>query len=333
MLALSAPAPELAARRFDVLRELSHLQFVSGEAVARRLGCSRATVSNAIRAAAQAGLPVHAVHGRGYRLARPVSWLDPVALRATFARRGIEFRFFDQLASTNAHLLAWAQEGAPHRALVCAEWQSRGRGRRGREWHAGLGGALTFSLLWRSPRAASRLAGLSLAVGVILTRVLRDMGLAAAMVKWPNDIQVGEGKLAGVLIELAGDVLGPSSAVIGVGINAHGGDELSHRLGREISDLGAHLGPRDRNALLLAATDALDEGLARFEAEGFAAFRDEWQACHAHQGRLVELLQADGAIIAGRALGVDEQGALLLEMDGATRAFHSGELSLRAAGA
>lgn len=329
-----ADNPDLgfSARQFAVLRALSHLDFVSGESVARRLGCSRATVHNAIRAATRAGLPVHAIHGRGYRLGSPISWLDAERLHVALAPRGIALRFREHLPSTNADLLAWSQAGAPHRALVCAEWQTQGRGRRGREWHIGLGGALTFSLLWRSARPAARLSGLSLAVGVMLTRALRDLGLTRARVKWPNDVQVDEAKLAGVLIELGGDMLGPSNVVIGMGINVFGGEALGRRLGRAVCDLHSFLGPLDRNTLLLALVGRLDEGLSDFEQFGFAAFREAWQACHAYQGRDVILTQAEQRPIEGRVLGVDAQGALRLATAEGGRLVHVGEISLRAAG-
>lgn len=283
---------------------------------------------------------MHAVHGRGYRLASSVSWLDAERLTQVFAPQGISLRHLDQVASTNALMLEWAATGepqrAPHRALVTAEWQAQGRGRRGRDWHAGLGSGLTFSFLWRSGRPAAQLSGLSLAVGVALVKGLRAMGLARAQVKWPNDIQVAGAKLAGVLIELASDklasdVLGPSTAVIGVGINVLGGEGLTRQVGQPVTDLHAHLGPIDRNALLLHLIAALDSELARFERDGFAAFHDDWQACHAHQDQPVCIQPGQGEAIAGVARGVDAQGALLLETSAGMRSFHSGEVSLRAA--
>jgi BirA family biotin operon repressor/biotin-[acetyl-CoA-carboxylase] ligase len=316
------------AQLLNVLRQLSPEVFLSGEEVARRLGCSRATVNNAIRAAAQAGIPVHAVHGRGYRLARPVSWLDGDRLSNAMARRGVALRHLDQVGSTNAHLLEWAASGAPHRAVVSAEWQSQGRGRRGRTWHAGLGCGLMFSLLWRSNRPAAELSGLSLAVGVALAKALGGLGLRS-MVKWPNDIQVDGAKLAGVLIELSGDMLGPSAAVIGVGVNVLGADALTGQVGQPVTDLHRHLGVMDRNELLLALVAGLDAELARFEQGGFAVFREEWQACHAHQGKDVLIHSGQAEPIMGRAVGVDEQGALLLDTGSELRRFHSGDVSLR----
>lgn len=280
------------------------------------------------------------MHGRGYRLAAPVSWLDADRLTQAFAPRGITLRHLDQIDSTNASMLEWAAGGEPyrasHRSLVTAEWQAQGRGRRGREWHAGLGDGLMFSFLWRSGRPAAQLSGLSLAVGVALVQGLRAMGLARAQVKWPNDIQVAGAKLAGVLIELAGDkfasdVLGPSTAVIGVGINVQGGEDLTRQVGQPVTDLHAHLGPVDRNELLLRLIAALDADLARFERDGFVAFHDDWQACHAHQDQLVCIQSGQGESISGVARGVDAQGALLLETPAGMRSFHSGEVSLRAA--
>jgi BirA family biotin operon repressor/biotin-[acetyl-CoA-carboxylase] ligase len=338
----------LPAQLLPVLRQLSPDTFLSGEEIAQRLGCSRATVHNAIRAALAVGFAVHAVHGRGYRLAAPVSWLDADRLAQIFAPRGITLRHLDQVTSTNALMLQWAAAGeiyaaldglptrAPHRSLLTAEWQAQGRGRRGRDWHAGLGGGLMFSFLWRSGRPAAQLSGLSLAVGVALVNGLRAMGIPRAQVKWPNDIQVGGAKLAGVLIELAADkyasdVLGPSTAVIGIGINVSGGEGLTRQVGQAVTDLHAHLGPIDRNDLLLGLISALDADLVRFERDGFAAFRDDWHACHAHQGQPVFIQTGQGETVSGLARGVDAQGALLLETSAGVCTFHSGEVSLRAA--
>lgn len=313
-----------------VLRQLSHEDFLSGEILAKRLGCSRATVNNAIREAAAGGVSVHAVHGRGYRLARPLSWLVPDRLHGEFAPRGICLRCFDQLPSTNTHLLEWAQSGAPHRALVVSELQSAGRGRRGRSWHGGLGSGLTFSLLWRSSRPVAELSGLSLAVGAALVGALREFGLDRAMVKWPNDVQVDDAKLAGVLIELTGDMLGPSAAVIGVGVNVLGGEALTEEVGQPVTDMQRHVGPVDRNDLLLVLVAGLDASLGRFEREGFGGFRQAWQDCHAHQNRPVRVHTGQGETILGRAVGVDEQGALLLDTGSGLMRFHAGEVSLRA---
>ncbi|MDO9227272.1 MAG: biotin--[acetyl-CoA-carboxylase] ligase [Pseudomonadota bacterium] len=315
----------------DILRQLSHDDFHSGEEVARRLHISRASVHNAVQEAEAFGLRVQAVRGRGYRLAQPISWLNLDAFAPRLNDCGVRCQLVDVLDSTNSHLMQLAHEGEPHKSLVVAEWQAKGRGRRGRTWLAGLGGSLTFSLLWRFNRPASELSGLSLVVGMGLTRVLRDLGLVAAGVKWPNDILVEDAKLAGVLIELVGDMLGPSTAIIGVGVNVLGSDALRGQIDQAVTDLSEHLpvNQLDRNALLGAMVTRLNGDLERFDGAGFAPFRAEWEALHAYQKRHVHVLTGLGEQIGGQLAGVDDGGALLLDTEQGTRRFHSGEVSLR----
>lgn len=313
----------------EVLRQLSHQDFVSGEQIARRLGCSRATIHNAVQEANEIGVAIHAVQGRGYRLAVPLDWLDPALFTGRLEAAGFHVHYFDRLSSTNSFLLDESRRGVPHRTVAIAEWQTQGRGRRGRTWLAPLGNGLAFSLLWRSGRPAAELSGLSLAVGVALVGALQALGLMEAKVKWPNDIVVNGQKLAGVLIELSGDMLGPSTAVVGVGINLQGGDDLTRAVGQAVTDMSTHLGQVNRNEVFMALLTALDEGLTRFEHAGFAAFREDWNSCHAYHGRIVSVQTGQGERITGVAKGVDELGALLLETQDGVQRFHSGEVSLR----
>jgi BirA family biotin operon repressor/biotin-[acetyl-CoA-carboxylase] ligase len=315
----------------DILRQLSHEDFRSGEDVARRLHLSRASVHNAVHEAEGLGLHIQAVRGRGYRLARPVTWLDQALFSPPLALRGFQSHLEPILDSTNAHLMTLAQAGAVHKSLVVAEWQGRGRGRRGRTWLAGLGGSLMFSLLWRFNRPAGELSGLSLVVGLGLAQVLRDLGIQHASVKWPNDILVNGAKLAGVLIELTGDVLGPSAAVIGVGLNVMGSESYRDSLDQPVTDLSEHLTGHglDRNVLLREIASRLNDHLERFDDAGFAPFRPGWEAHHAHQNQTVHVLTGHGERIVGQAVGVDDGGALLLATERGLQRFHSGEVSLR----
>ncbi|MBU1664228.1 MAG: biotin--[acetyl-CoA-carboxylase] ligase [Gammaproteobacteria bacterium] len=315
----------------DLLRQLSHEDFRSGEEVARCLRISRASVHNAVHEAESLGLRVQAVRGRGYRLALPVTWLDAEVFAPPLSDHGVHSQRVDTLDSTNAHLMLQAQSGAPHKSLVVAEWQGRGRGRRGRIWLSGLGGGLMFSVLWRFNRPACELSGLSLVVGLGLAQVLRELGVKRAGVKWPNDILVDGAKLAGVLIELAGDMLGPSAAVIGVGVNVLGAESLRGEVEQAVTDLSEHLPEHalDRNVLLRELVLRLNDYLERFDIAGFAPFRQDWEALHVHQNQSVRVLNGLGEFIPGQAVGVDEGGALLLATESGVQRFHSGEVSLR----
>jgi BirA family biotin operon repressor/biotin-[acetyl-CoA-carboxylase] ligase len=320
----------------SVLTRLADGEFHSGEALARGLDVSRASVWNAVRDLETLGLEIYKVHGRGYRLPQPVSLLERAAverhLGTKVERFALDIRY--EANSTNTTLLECAAGGAPGGSVLAAEWQSGGRGRLGRVWHAGVGEALTFSLLWRFARGAAALSGLSLAVGVGLARALAAAGARGVALKWPNDVVCGEGKLAGILTELAGDALGPTAAVIGVGINVRLSAATRARIGQAATDVETACGTTpDRNHLLARVLIELDRVLDAFGRDGFAPLRAEWQGCHAHQGRRVTLTLPDGTRQSGSARGVAEDGSFLLETRSGTKRYHSGEISLRPASA
>lgn len=174
------------------------------------------------------------------------------------------------------------------------------------------------------------MTGLSLAVGVALVRALHGLGARDVMLKWPNDLVLPGGKLGGILIEVEGDVLGPSVVVIGIGLNVRLSPALRSRIDQPAVDLvQAGADTADRNAILGALLRELCVGLTAFEQGGFAQFRTEWQSYHAHQDRPVTLLRPDGVQEPGIARGVDNDGALLLEQGATTRVCLAGEVSLR----
>lgn len=317
---------------FSVLRLLSPEEFRSGEEISKRLSISRASVHNAVVQARALGTEIHAVRGRGYRLACRYTWLDRAALRKGLKGLGYVLDVHDSVDSTNTRLLALAQQGQAHKSVLAAELQTGGRGRRGRSWLGLLGGSLTFSLLWRFQRPLTELSGLSLVVGLALARSLRALGASGAGVKWPNDVLLDGRKLAGILIETQGDMLSGASAVIGIGVNVQTSADLATQAGLPVTDLAEALGELpDRNALLVAILAEMEKVLPEFDARGFAPFAKAWQDMHVWQGRKVQVANAAGGRIQGRAIGVDEQGALLLETTAGVQSIHSGEVSLRLA--
>lgn len=323
---------------FQTLRLLADGDFHSGETMARALGVTRSAVWYGIREITGAGFQVEKVHGRGYRLERAVSLLDAESIRRAPGMHvaGITLDICDTVDSTNTQLMLRAAQGAQSGLALAAEAQTAGRGRRGRVWHSGIGSTLTFSLLWRFAQGARELAGLSLAVGVALARVLRAAGARDAQLKWPNDVVLPGGKLAGILIEMQGDVLGPSAAVIGIGINVWSDPRVFAAVDQPVADLETATGGAvDRNRLLALLLVELAAVLEQFAAGGFAPLREEWQALHAHQDQPVCLTLPDGREVTGRARGVADDGVLLLETPAGVVRHHSGEVSLRplAAGA
>ena len=293
---------------------------------------SRGTIWNAVRALERVGVEVYRVPGRGYRLAEAVSLLDPGAVaqyaREHAARFSIEL--VDVVDSTNTVLLARAAQGAAGGTVLAAEWQESGRGRRGRAWHAGIGGGVTFSLLWRFSLGAGALAGLSLAAGVALVRALSKLGARDVELKWPNDVLWRGGKLAGMLIEMHGDALGPSAVVIGIGLNVRLSDAMRTRIDQPAADLESACGRMlERSAILGAVLAELAPVLDEFADKGFAPMRLEWERYHAHHDRQVLVKLPDGRTHEGVARGVADDGALLFETGNALRRLHSAEVSVR----
>lgn len=319
---------------FALLRLLADGEFHSGEAMAGQLGVSRASVNGALSEAETLGLVLYRVRGRGYRLVDPPQWLDSASIARHLGKQHKAFHLaiLDSAPSTNTLLLRQMAEGAPSGSVLAAERQTGGRGRMGRAWHSGLGNALTFSLLWRFDCGLGALSGLSLAVGIALIRALRSLGVTGTALKWPNDVLDRNGaKLAGVLIEAQGDMLGPSAVVIGIGLNLRLPQNLLRQIGRPAAGLADSCPALpDRNHLFAAILLELGNILREFGTRGFRVLHAEWESCHAMQNRPVRLTLADGSHLRGIARGVTNEGALLLETQAGVQVFHAGEISLTA---
>lgn len=187
--------------------------------------------------------------------------------------------------------------------------------------------------MWRFQQGAAFLAGLSLAVGVALTRALAAVGVGDVGLKWPNDVIWRQRKLAGILIEMQGDMLGPSAAVIGVGLNCRLPDALRERIDQPVADLATACGGDmpDRNRMLAALLVELRRVLRDFSRHGFAPLREEWQSRNVFHGKPVRLAAPDGTVARGIVTGVAEDGAVLLACSDGRRRFHSGDVTLRGA--
>src|SRR5450830_798511 len=325
---------------FPILRRLSDGRFHSGEALAAHFKVTRSTIWNALQEAEALGVSIFSVRGRGYRLPAPVHLLDRASIITALGEQQSAFNIeiHDQLESTNTYLMEKAAQNIASATCVAALLQTRDRGRRGRLWQSGVGNSLTFSLLWRFQSGAAALSGLSLAVGVALIRTLHGLGVASAQLKWPNDVLIGHQKLAGILIELQGDMDGPSAAVIGIGINLRMPQELRNCIDQPAIDLKSATqqeanptkspteSPSELLALLLKS---LSHVLQDFEQHGFANLQAEWTRYHAYQNKAVRLLLPDGREHHGVVNGVAPDGILLVNTDNGEQRFAAGEISLR----
>ena len=315
---------------FPILNLLADGQFHSGEALAQRFKVTRATIWNALQHAESLGVEVFSVRGRGYKLPQPLELLDKNSVLNAIGEQRAWFnvQILNEVASTNTYLMQ--QKGIAHATCVAAHIQTQGRGRRGRAWVSQLGASLTFSLLWRFQCGAAALSGLSLAVGVALIRALNDLGLSNVQLKWPNDVLVAGKKLAGILIELQGDLEGPSAAVIGVGVNFNLPKNVLKSIDQPAIDLMSVSADNiNQNELLGIILKHLADVLSSFEARGFVGLRDEWLSYHAYENKPVRMLLPNGTHIHGLVKGVADDGILTVETALGVQRFSAGEISLR----
>lgn len=274
-------------------------------------------------------------HGDGWRLAAALDLIDAARLEtllaaATRSRLG-SFACVPVTGSTNADLLA---AGPPPpgswRALI-AEYQSAGRGRRGRHWVAPYASGLMLSFGWRFAGPATTLAPLGLAAGVAVLRALAASGVTGVALKWPNDILLGAGKLGGILCELRTDE-SAAYVVVGIGLNVRLPAAAAGAIAASGGLAPAALGSAapDRTRLAARLIDALVTVAVEFETQGFAALREEWLAADALAGQCVRVLTAN-ATQDGIARGIDARGALRLEVDGRIDTVVAGDVTLRLA--
>jgi BirA family biotin operon repressor/biotin-[acetyl-CoA-carboxylase] ligase len=241
---------------------------------------------------------------------------------------------FDLVTSTNDIARERARSGAPHLSVVLAGQQSAGRGRQGRVWISPAGN-LFLSVLLRPPRPFADAGLIPLAAGVAAAEALEAFGVGARL-KWPNDLVVAEKKIGGLLAEAASAGEGVESVVLGIGLNlslapADAPEALRDAVTSVKAETGRTITPEEAAAQALGRVAVWYHTLAR---DGAAAVLAAWRARSVPWwGRPVEVRAGQG-VVRGVARGVDERGALLLDLEGGTRAvLLSGEArELRLAG-
>ena len=317
----------------QLLEQLSDGSFHSGEELAQLLAVSRTAIWKQIESLRSTfHLDIHAVRGRGYRLADSLELLD--ADQITEALTMQQHKMLSQLQihvsvdSTNSHLKKQMLQGIDSGSVCLSEYQSAGRGRRGRSWVSPFGCNLYLSLYWRFERSMTEVGGISIAVGTVLARVLSEQTAKVAL-KWPNDVMVDGKKIAGILVDVQGAADGPVDAVIGIGVNLDFPAHASRQIDQPWTDLQQQGGKSiSRNQFAARLLGEMLDAMQLFQRHQLASFIPGWRQYDLFHGEEVTLFHPRRNI-RGIHKGIADDGSLLLEVNGKLCYFQSGEVSLR----
>jgi BirA family biotin operon repressor/biotin-[acetyl-CoA-carboxylase] ligase len=241
--------------------------------------------------------------------------------------------------STNLQAAA-LMAGSDHKGVAClAEHQTAGRGRRGRHWSSPLGANLYLSVGWHFAGGLAEVEGLSLAIGVVIAEVLaqdfclQNPGMQAIGLKWPNDVLCNNRKIAGILIESQLNQDGSCSVIAGIGINANMSVASVAAINQPVTSMNLELinlqlgRTVSRNELAACVINRLVKLLMQFPETTFAGYRQAWESRNIHQGQTVTLT-VNQQMVTGKVVGVDNRGALRLDINGTEQLFDAGEVSL-----
>lgn len=309
---------------------LADAQIHSGEQLGDKLGMTRAAINKHIKTLRSWGLNIETVTGKGYKLPYKINLLNEKEIKKQV--NDVNIIVEPVIDSTNQYMLERINSLKSGDTCL-AEYQSAGRGRRGRQWVSPFGCNLYLSMYWKLDQGPAAAIGLSLVVGIVIAETLNKISQEKVKVKWPNDLYMNDKKLAGILVELTGKTGDAAHIIIGIGINIGmnvNNIENSNTINQEWASLRDEVENIERNELSANIIQALKKSLITFEKEGLKPFLDRWFKLDNFLNRSVKLLIGND-IITGIERGINEQGALMLQKDnGDIIPYIGGEISLRA---
>jgi BirA family biotin operon repressor/biotin-[acetyl-CoA-carboxylase] ligase len=302
----------------------------------KALGVSRTAVWKQLQALESMGLQLESVKGKGYKIPENFELLDADQISNGLNQQSEDqlngLYIYQSLDSTNkaANQLIEAQANTASGVVILSEYQTMGRGRRGKNWVSPFAANLYLSMVWDFDQGASALQGLSLAIGVAVSRALKQLQVEGVQLKWPNDIYINNKKLGGILLEMVGDPAGQCTVIIGIGINHRMPEQSGEAIDQQWTDLAAVTSEAvSRNKLAAYIINHCFDILSDYQQKGFARYQEEWQAIDAFQGAQAVVSTVNQSTV-GMPVGVDEFGALKMKLaNGEVKTFIGGELSLR----
>lgn len=305
---------------------------ISGQELCERFGVSRTAVWKGINQLKNEGYQIEAVQNKGYRLCGYPDSISKIELESRMHTKWAGRNLFclDTVDSTNDYIKKLAEDGAPHGTLAVADYQSGGKGRRGRSWVTPHGTAIAMSILVRPTLAPEKASMMTLVAGMAVARSVKEVTGLDVKIKWPNDVVIDGKKISGTLTEMSMELGAIHYIVIGTGINANVTefpDEIKDTATSLILEKGEKV---DRAAIICAHMEAFEDFYDRFMEYGdMTLLREDYQELLVNQDKAVRVLEP-GHEYTGIARGIDEMGQLLVEKeDGSIVKVYAGEVSVR----
>lgn len=321
----------MKAIREQLIKQLVKGEFLSGQVLGDELGVSRAAISKHISALQEMGFDIFSVTGKGYRLAEPIELLDETKIHAELTKKNIKTKIevHNLIDSTNSYLMRrLPNQNVPGQVCI-AEYQSAGRGRRGRQWISPFGSHIYLSMYWYLEQGMSAAMGLSVVAALAVSDAINTLYKVNVELKWPNDIYFNGVKLAGILIDLEAQAMEPCHCVIGIGLNIKMPNKSAELVDQPWTDLSSAIGVEiDRNILAGHIISALLKRLKIHSETGINTMVAQWQAQDFYINKPVALITGD-KVKRGISRGINTQGALMLEVNGQVGPVYGGEVSLR----
>ncbi len=317
----------------EILEKLRQADgYVSGQYLCEQLGVSRTAVWKQIKQLQREGYKIEAIPNRGYAIvsAPDIMTSEEVESRLTTKWVGRPTLYFAQIDSTNIYCKKAAEDGAKEGLLVIADEQTKGRGRRGRDWSTKPGGAVAMTLLLRPTIPPERTSMITLITGMALVATCRALYDLPVGIKWPNDVVVGGKKLSGTLTEMSLEEGGVHYIVVGTGINVND-ETFPEEISQTATSLYLETGQRQNRSELIAKMMGYFETYYEqfLRTQDLSALKETYDDMLLNRGQEVRVLEP-GNEYNGVAEGIDTQGELLVRRkDGTLTQVYAGEVSVR----
>ncbi len=323
---------ELSPIQKKILQYLEDNARHSGNELGQQLGVSRTAIWKHIKQLKTMGIPITQIPQQGYQLKQQLILLNEEKITQQLEHHHFGKKYtlhvVTSIHSTNRYL----KELPPGNTIdiCCAEEQTAGRGRFGRNWQSPFGENIYCSSRWSFHGDLNKLSGLSLVVSLAALATIKQIHPSDEFkIKWPNDLYWQDKKICGSLIEIIAESNGNALIIIGIGLNVNSDHNAKLAEDRPWSSLyqitKCHYDRNELTALLLCH---LERYLARFNDTGFSAFMTEWKQSDYLFGKYIEVNQALGCI-SGTSMGVNDEGLLKVEdPSGMTHIISSGDASL-----